>query len=136
VLGRLLDLGVGGDTLAALSLVPLVEVAWADGNVDAREREAILAAAAASGLAREGAGGRLLDGWLARAPGSDMLDAWRDYVAGVCATLSGDEKRTFKQELLGRARAVAEAAGGFLGLGDKVSDSERAVLEDLERAFS
>ncbi len=33
------------------------------------------------------------------------------------------------------ARAVAEAAGGSLGLG-KISSTEQAVLTELERAFS
>src|SRR5438105_8011251 len=43
VLDQLVALGLGAETLAALSLVPLVEVAWADGTIDAKERAAILA---------------------------------------------------------------------------------------------
>jgi hypothetical protein len=31
---------------------------------------------------------------------------------------------------------VAEAAGGFLGLGGKVSMAEKAVLTELEAAFA
>ena len=40
-----------------------------------------------------------------------------------------------KSDLLGRARTVAEAAGGILGLGSKVSKSEQAMLEELAHAF-
>jgi hypothetical protein len=36
---------------------------------------------------------------------------------------------------MGRARAVAEASGGILGLGSKISKQEAQVLEDMERAF-
>jgi hypothetical protein len=40
-LERLAPLGVGGESLAALTLYPLVAVAWADGKVDRHEREAV-----------------------------------------------------------------------------------------------
>ncbi len=135
-LRQLVDLDIGSDTLAALSLVPLVEVAWADGNVDADEREAILAAAESQGLKRNSASGKLLGQWLAAKPDPAMLSAWKEYVRALSARLKGEERRmALKQGLLGRARAVAEASGGFLGFGSKVSDSEQAVLDDLERAF-
>ena len=51
VLDRLLALGIKAETVAALSIVPLVEVAWADGSLDARERRAILDRARDSGVA-------------------------------------------------------------------------------------
>ncbi len=38
-------------------------------------------------------------------------------------------------EILGRARVVAEAAGGVLGLGKKTSPEEKVVLSQLEKAF-
>ena len=61
VLEKLVTLGVEGSTVAALSLVPLVLVAWADGKVDVRERDAVLAAAAEVGVEERGAGRQLLD---------------------------------------------------------------------------
>ncbi len=42
VLDRLVALGMRADTIAALSLVPLVAVAWADGEIQDDERSAIL----------------------------------------------------------------------------------------------
>ncbi len=136
VLEHLMALDIGSDTVAALSLVPLVEVAWADGSVDDNERDAILAAAEAAGLARESASGRLLDGWLTQRPDREVLSAWKEYVEALCATLTDDGKNALKRDLVGRARSVAEAAGGFLGLGSKVSKSEQDMLDELERAFS
>ena len=50
-------------------------------------------------------------------------------------TLRESARGALKEDLLGRARAVAEAAGGLLGFGNKVSKSEQAVLDDLEEAF-
>ena len=136
VLEHLIAVDISPDTLAALALVPLVEVAWADGNVDDKERDAILSAAHAAGLVRESASGQLLDGWLAKKPGRDMIASWKEYVSALSAASSADAKNALKRDLLGRARSVAEATGGFLGFGNKVSKSEQAVLDELEKAFS
>ena len=45
VLDRLVELGISPETWTALSLVPLVEVAWANGEVEDKERRAVLAGA-------------------------------------------------------------------------------------------
>jgi hypothetical protein len=37
--------------------------------------------------------------------------------------------------MIARARGVAEAAGGFLGLG-RISDAEQAILDELTEAFA
>jgi hypothetical protein len=51
------------------------------------------------------------------------------------ASLQGAARDQLKSSSLGRARAVAEAAGGFLGLGS-ISAAEKKMLDQLERAFS
>ncbi|MDH3689658.1 MAG: hypothetical protein OEU36_09305 [Gammaproteobacteria bacterium] len=136
VLEQLIALDIGSDTVAAISLVPLVEVAWADGDVDDKERDAILVAAEAAGIGRDSASGQLLDSWLAERPDRSVLSAWKEYVGALSATLNVEGKNTLKRDLLGRARSVAEAAGGFIGLGNKISKSEQDVLDELDRAFS
>ena len=45
VLAKLVALNIDSDTWAAISLVPLVEVAWADAKIDEKERRAVLSAA-------------------------------------------------------------------------------------------
>ena len=52
-LDRLITMGIGPETAMALRLIPLVFVAWADGEMDDKEREAILNAAREQGLASE-----------------------------------------------------------------------------------
>ncbi len=133
VLEQLIALDIHSDTVAALSLVPLVEVAWADGTMDDNERSAILSAAEDSGLSAESAA--LLDGWLATRPSYKVLSAWKDYVAELASTMDAAAKDKLKHDLLGRARTVAESAGGFLGIG-KISSEEEDKLEELARAFS
>ncbi len=134
VLDRLVKLGVAPETLAALSLVPLIEVAWADGKLDDKEREAVLAGASSSGVSEDSPARELLEGWLARKPAAALREAWDAYITELVATLSPDERQALKRELLGRARAVAEAAGGLLGLGS-ISKEEAAVLDRLENIF-
>lgn len=131
---RLLALGVTGPTVAALSLAPLVAVAWADGEVQADERAAILRAASEKGLGPGSAAHDILDSWLAQRPADTMLAAWEAYTKALTGQLDAEQARRLKDEILGLARRVAEAAGGFLGIG-KVSKAERDVLRRLEEAF-
>ena len=44
VLDRLVKLKVRPESVAALALIPLIEVAWSDGRLDDKERKAVLAA--------------------------------------------------------------------------------------------
>lgn len=136
VLDRLIELEIGPEALAALEVVPLVCVAWADGQVQTEEREAIFAVAKAAGLQPQDGRYPLLEHWLKRRPGAEMLQAWKHYVNALCQQLDRQEIEKLQHEVLDRARTVARAAGGFLGFGDKMSPAERAVLEELEQAFS
>jgi hypothetical protein len=134
VLDKLLAQKVTGATVAALSLVPLVMVAWADGSLDDKERSAILFGAEQAGLGKEHASYQLFEGWLARKPPPELVATWKEYVSALSATLTVHAREALKLELLGR-RAVAEAAGGFMGMGQKMSAAEAAVLGELEQAF-
>jgi hypothetical protein len=135
VLQQLASLGVRAETLAALTLIPLVEVAWADDRMEEREREAVLAGAESSGIAVDSPSHGLLELWLDDRPASDLFAAWREFIQALCAQLSPGERLRLRENLVGRARRVAEAAGGFLGLRDPVSKVENAVLEDLATLF-
>lgn len=136
VLQRLVELGVRPESVAPLALVPIVEVAWADGKVDHQERQAVLQAAEARGMRAGDVEHDLLQSWLAHRPKPELLEAWRHYVAGLCPELGPEQREALRRELLDRARQVAEASGGFLGLGQKISPAEAAVLERLGQAFT
>lgn len=133
VIDGLVEAGITAETLAALSLVPLVAVAWADGKLDPGERDAIERAAESANLSADHQA--LLAEWLGAAPGAGLLDAWKAYVAALREGLDADSLAALRQTIVGGARSVAESAGGFLGLGNKVSNSEAAVLADLEACF-
>ena len=135
VLKQLHELDIGADTLAAIALVPLIEVAWADGTLDPREREAVLRAAIAEGVDPDGPAHGLLVSWLASRPGAELREAWSQYVGAFCERLSPEACHEFQNSVLGNARSIAEATGGFLGLTSRVSPQEQQVLDDLRGAF-
>ncbi len=137
VLDKLVELDIGPETWAAISLLPLVEVAWADGHMEDKERRAILSAAEVGGVAPGTPSHDLLEEWLERRPDSRLIGVWGEYTVGLCAQLTASQKEALEREVLGRARFIAEAAGGgILGLGKKVSPEEAAVLSELEKAFA
>jgi tellurite resistance protein len=134
-LDRMIELGLNAHTWAAVSLVPLVQVAWASGKVEDKERRAVLTAAEANGVVPGSESHQLLTGWLENTPDPRLFETWAGYVQQLCSKLPPAEQHALRDELVGRARHVAEAAGGFLGIGNKVSPAEKAVLEELAAAF-
>ncbi len=136
VLDKLLGLGIRAETLAALSIVPLIEVAWADGSLDAKERQAVLDRAREVGVAPGSTAHTLLGAWLERRPDPKLLDAWTQMVRGLRERLGPAEAGRLEASLLDHARAVATASGGVLGIGAKVSAAEAAMLERLRAAFA
>jgi hypothetical protein len=136
VLDRLIELKIDPETLAAMTVVPLVQVAWADGKVQPEERQAIIKAAQEAGVKSRDGHYPLLEYWLDEKPGREMLEAWEHYIQALCKRLTPDEIAQLKRDVLTLARKVAQAAGGVLGLGNKISKAEREVLDELEKSFA
>jgi hypothetical protein len=135
VLDKLVALGLRANTIAALSLVPLIFVAWADGSVQDNERNAILQGAHGKGLESGTDGYELLTTWLQKKPTDELFDAWEGYIKALASQLNDEQNRLLKNQIVGFAKMVATSAGGILGFG-KVSGSEEKVLERVEGAFA
>jgi hypothetical protein len=135
LLARLVDLGIDARSWTALSLVPLVEVAWADGSIDAKERAAILTAASEHGLHRTAPGHVLLESFLRNRPDAKLFASWGGYMTELAAQLTAEERAEVCTQIVERARKVAASAGGILGIG-AISDAEKRVLAALERPFA
>jgi hypothetical protein len=135
VLDKLVALGLRGNTIAALSLVPLIEVAWADGEIQDNERTAILQGAHGKGLEQGSDGYELLQSWLKRKPAVALIEAWEAYIKALTGQLNDEQNKLLKNQIVGFAKMVAASAGGFLGIG-KVSASEEKVLHRIDAAFA
>jgi len=134
VLEKLAGVGVTPESLSAVSLIPLVSIAWCDDSMEATEKQAILDAAAASGIEKESAAAQLLDSWLGSRPGSELQETWKAYVGALKVQLDDASFGQLKSSVINRAETIAEAAGGFFGLGS-VSDKEKKAIADLAAVF-
>ncbi len=137
VLNRLLEMNIGPETLAALTLIPLVEVAWADGKMPDTQRKAVMEAVEKSGVEHDDDAHALLEEWLNERPGPEMLSVWKDYVVALRQQMDAEAVDQLKHDLLDRAYSIADAAGGILGLGigSRVSKKEQEMLDELSSAF-
>lgn len=134
LLDTLVHLEVGAGDLCALSLTPLVRVAWADGSMNDKEKTAILDAAHKQGVSEGTHGHQLLDAWLTQAPDSELYEAWTGYVESLLANMEEAERTTLKESIVGLAHDVASAAGGILGIAS-ISATEKSALEAITNAF-
>lgn len=133
LLGHLLDLKLDADTMAAVSLVPLIHVAWADGDVDELEKDAILKSASEKGVEKSTEAYQLLGSWLNKEPG-DIFSIWKEYVTELISDWNASKKEELGRDVLLRAKEVAEAAGGLLGIG-ATSKEEAQALSEIKNVF-
>lgn len=134
VLDDLLDAGINAKTAASLSLVPLVLVAWADGVIQRKEREAIMKAAHEAGMTEGDSAYELLNSWLADQPDETLFHVWKEYIEALAKVIDAEQLDRLKQDIVSRTLHIAKAAGGFLGIG-KVEASEKKVMKEIQSAF-
>lgn len=135
VLQELIDLDITVATLNAMSLIPLVEVAWADGHMDPKESTAILEAAVENGVKKGSDSYTLLSGWLQNKPDDKLFEVWEEYMSSICSAMKSENRLCLESGLMEKARNVADVAGGFFGFTGKISKDEQKVLDRLEAAF-
>ncbi|WP_182866662.1 hypothetical protein [Stieleria mannarensis] len=128
---HLVEAGINASNIAAMTLTPLVFVAWASGSVTPEERKSVMSAALRRGVSSNPLAFRLLEQWLQSRPPRDMWGLWKEYAAGVHHTLPAETANKLRQRLLEQAKEVAMASGGVLGVG-KICPAEQRVLDEIE----
>ena len=122
---ELAELGFTPETVRLLPLIPVLEMAWAEGGVTAPERKMVIDVARARGIeAGSVADGQLAE-WLDRQPTENVYQRARRLIAALFA--SGGRFDLTPDDLLKYCEAIAEASGGSFGIG-RVSSEERATL--------
>ncbi len=125
-----LELGFTPDTVMMIYVVPLLEVAWADGGVTDAEQAIILDAARARGVARGSLAHAVLAKWLDERPPTDFCNRTVKLVAKVLRERPVEQREHETRELLSYCSSIARASGGILGFG-KVSSDEQRVLDRI-----
>ncbi|MCA9103873.1 MAG: hypothetical protein KDA83_00525 [Planctomycetales bacterium] len=136
LLSALIAAGIRAETLACVSLIPLVAVAWADGKLESAEKQAIERALHEKGLPNNPVAVELVGAWLGQPPAEALMNTWEEYVGVLSSTLEATQFSLLRDDVLSRAEAVAKAAGGFLNVVNTISRSEQLVLDRLKAAFS
>lgn len=135
ILLELLSTGISAESLVAMTLAPLVLVAWSDGELDDKERLAIASAVHDQGILKDSPAGELLEEWLSHCPGDQLFETWKHYTESLRSSLQDKAQADLRKQILARCASVAAASGGVLGLG-RVSPQESQVLKDIESALN
>lgn len=130
-------LGIREQDLRAVLLLPLVEVAWADGRVQDTERALILKIARGQGLVAT-PGAEALAKWLEAPPSPEVRQQARQVVVGLVARFQGptaDLGAGMLDTIEAHCEAVARAAGGLFSVAFTVGEEERAALREIREAL-
>ncbi len=138
LVAALYSLGLDEDNLSAIVLLPMVEVAWADGRIGEPERRLILEIARKRGVL-DGEGALLLETWLRYRPSDRYMERGREVLAELGERGhdgAGITPHTLS-EVVSFCEEVARAAGGLLGRTFKtIGAVERAALTEIAEALS
>lgn len=132
-LSLLHELGYDRETVRSIHLVPLLWVAWSDGSVSPQESALIRKAASSRGITPGSAAAEKLERLLASQPTSDFFEKSRVVIRALLAVLPESERKAASSSLFEQSRCIAQASGGFLGFGSKLSTEEQETLEALSQ---
>ena len=127
---ELAALGFTIDTVDLLPLIPLLQVAWAEGAVTDAERQLIIKLARARGIAEGSAADRQLSTWLATAPDAQVFTRSTRLIRAMLASGTPAGAGLDPDALVKYCEEIAAASGGILGM-RKVSAEERALLSQI-----
>ena len=135
LLERVRLLGLKPETAPALLLAPLVQVAWAEGEVTNKEADTVLRLIQHRGIeADTPAYGQVIN-WLENRPSDELFDTAVEVIKYGFSVLPDAEKEERIKKIVEACNEVAEASGGglvkVLGLGSGVSGVEAQTLDTI-----
>lgn len=124
-------LGFTPDTVGLLPLVPVVQMAWAEGGVTDAERKLLTQLARSRGIAEGSVADRTLAEWLERRPSPQVFERAMRLVRAMLAA-PGQDGALSADDLVKYCESIASASGGIFGI-NKISSEERALLAAIAR---
>ena len=128
------DLGFTPDTVAILPLVPIVEMAWAEGGITPAERAMLIALARQRGLEEGSPADLLLASWMENQPSADTFARATRLIRAVLDTGVAPIGTMTADDIIQHSESIAAASGGIFGFG-KISSEERATLDKIVNAL-
>jgi hypothetical protein len=126
-------LGFTPDTIGLLPLVPVVQMAWAEGGVSDSEGDLLVKLARSRGITEGSAADQQLSEWLKRRPDAQVFARGMRLIRAMFDTPS-QERNLNPDDLVSYCESIAAASGGFLGI-NKISPEERALLATITAAL-
>jgi hypothetical protein len=130
LIAELQALGFTPETVRLLPLVPVVQVAWAEGSVTAAERKQVVELARTRGIAEGTPADTQLAEWLAIRPSDDVFARATRLIRALLAAPSEEPLAVTADDLVSYCERIAAASGGILGIG-RISGQERALIESI-----
>lgn len=130
VLSDLQALGYTPETVMMLYLVPVIQIAWAEGGVSQKERDLIVKAARSRGITEGTPCDQQLHLWLSTRPSDEMFEKSLRAIRTLLQAQPADARDASEKDLLSLATAIASASGGIVGFG-AVSAEERQMLSHI-----
>jgi hypothetical protein len=131
LLRELQALGFTPDTVALLPLMPVVQVAWAEGGVTAGERSALTKLARARGIAENSAADIQLQEWLSYRPSDAVFASATRLIRAMLAGQGPEVAGLTADDLVKYCENIASASGGIFGFINRVSPDERELLSSI-----
>jgi hypothetical protein len=130
LLHELEALGFTPDTVGLLPLMPVLQVAWAEGGVTDEERDLLVRLARSRGIEEGSAADRQLAAWMATRPDASVFTRAGRLISAMLASGSTEAATLSAEDLVRQCEAIAGASGGIFGLG-RISAEERALLDAI-----
>lgn len=124
------ELGFIPETLVLLPLIPVLQVAWAEGGVSGAERDLILSLARSRDIAAGSQADLQLQEWLDHRPPEETFRKATRLIAAMLDHPEGTEMQFSAADLLKHCEQIAHASGGIFGFG-RVSAEEKTALERI-----
>lgn len=130
MLKELQELGFTPDTVSLLPLVPLLQIAWAEGGVTPEERSLLNQVARSRGITEGSAADRQLIDWLSSRPSDDVFARATRLIRAMLAAGGQEPGALTADDLVRYSESIASASGGMFGI-KRISSEERALLTKL-----
>jgi hypothetical protein len=127
---ELQDLGFTLDTVGLLPLVPIIQMAWAEGGITKAERELILRLARSRGIEVGSAADRQLTEWITHQPAEAVFARAKRLIRAMLDSSSAETGGLKADDLVKYCEEIASASGGMLGI-RRISAEERALLSSI-----
>ena len=134
IIQELNGLGISEENYRVISLLPMVLVAWSDGEVQKEERDLIIEIAYTNEFI-SGDGEAVLNRWLIEQPTQDYYEKGFKVLIEIARRsrdgLGSDISATSLRGLINLSVDVASAAGGLFGKVWTISNEERVALDKV-----